>query len=127
MYKKKFAVASRLTLWAFAALASAEALGAEVIRLIREPGAVAFSVQKGFGVQRDGKNELVFTDALSGKVLKTVREFNGSVASEDKKYFSRLDPIALPRVNGKIRATGRLFYCSFEQKFCSVQRIDQEL
>lgn len=118
---------SGLTLLVVAALATAWALGADAIRLIREPNAIAFSVEKGYGVQRNAKNELVFIDATSGKVLKTVKSFTGSVASEDKKYFNRLDPVALPKVDGKIRVTGRLFYCSFAEKFCSVQRIDQEL
>lgn len=103
------------------------AFGNSVLRLVREPGKVAFSLQKGYGVQRDGKHELVFTPVAGGNPVKTVRVFKGSIASEDKKYFSRLDAIELPAGSGKLRVTGRIFYCSFEQKFCSVQRVDEEL
>ncbi|MFZ5631023.1 MAG: hypothetical protein ACOY5B_17950 [Spirochaetota bacterium] len=107
--------------------ASLFAFGSSVVRLVREPAAVAFSLQKGYGVQRDGKHELVFTSVVTGKVVKTVKAFKGSIATEDKKYFSRLEPVTLPAVSGKVRVTGRIFYCSFEQKFCSVQRVDEEL
>jgi hypothetical protein len=107
--------------------AGSYAFGSSVVRLVREPNAVAFSVQKGYGVQRDGKHELVFTSVATGKVLKTVKGFQGNIAAEDKKYFDRLDPVTLPAVKGKIRVTGRIFYCSFEQKFCSVQRVDEEI
>jgi hypothetical protein len=103
------------------------AFGSSVVRLVREPNAVAFSVQKGYGVQRDGKHELVFTSVATGKLVKTVKGFKGNIAAEDKKYFNRLDPVTLPGVNGKVRVTGRIFYCSFEQKFCSVQRVDEEI
>ncbi|HNA80327.1 MAG TPA: hypothetical protein PKY99_12775 [Turneriella sp.] len=103
------------------------AFGSSVVRLVREPAAVAFSVQKGYGVQRDGKHELVFTAVSTGKVLKTVKGFKGAIATEDKKYFSRLEPVGLPAVTGKVRVTGRIFYCSFEQKFCSVQRVEEEI
>lgn len=103
------------------------AFGSSVVRLVREPAAVAFSLQKGYGVQKDGKHELVFTSVATGKVVKTVKGFKGSIATEDKKYFGRLEPIALPTVSGKVRVTGRIFYCSFEQKFCSVQRVDEEI
>jgi hypothetical protein len=107
--------------------ASLFAFGSSVVRLVREPNAVAFSVQKGYGVQRDDKHELVFTSVATGKLVKTVRGFKGNIAAEDKKYFNRLDPVTLPGVNGKVRVTGRIFYCSFEQKFCSVQRVDEEI
>ncbi|GAB4436931.1 MAG: hypothetical protein OHK0011_19990 [Turneriella sp.] len=111
----------------FSLPASLFSFGSSVVRLVREPSAVAFSVQKGYGVQRDGKHELVFTSVVTGKVVKTVKSFKGNVAAEDKKYFDRLEPVALPAVSGKVRVTGRIFYCSFEQKFCSVQRVDEEI
>jgi hypothetical protein len=103
------------------------AFGASVVRFRREPAGVAFSLQKGYGVQRDGKHELVFTSVATRKILKTVNRLSGTIAPEDQKYFNRLDPITLPAGAGKVRVTGRIFYCSFEQKFCSVQRIDEEL
>ncbi len=111
----------------FAAASAVSAFGSSVVRLVREPSAVAFSLQKGYGVQRDGKHELVFTSVSTGKVIKTVKGFKGQVASEDKKYFGRLEPVVLPATSGKLRVTGRIFYCSFEQKFCSVQRVDEEI
>jgi len=104
-----------------------EAFGSAVVRLVREPGTVAFSLQKGYGVQKDGKHELTFTSVSTGKILLTVKSFQGSTAPEDKKYFNRLQSISLPADAGKIRVTGRIFYCSFAQKFCSVQRVNEEL
>lgn len=118
---KKFAA---LTLAVFFAL---DAFGAQVVRLVREPGTIVFSLQKGFGVQRDGKHEIVFTSVSSGKIIKRINAFKGHIASEDKKYFSRLDAIEIPQNAGKLKATGRIFYCSFEQKYCSVQKINEEL
>lgn len=103
------------------------AFGAQVVKLVREPGVIAFSLQKGYGVQRDGKHELVISSAATGQTIKAIKSFKGAVATEDKKYFSRLEAQELPEVKGKIRITGRIFYCSFEQKFCSVQKVDQEL
>lgn len=102
------------------------AFGAAVVRLVREPGKVAFSLEKGYGVQRDGKHELTFTTA-DGKELKKVTSLTGTIAAEDKKYFSKLNAIQIPVAKGKVRVTGRIFYCSFEQKFCSVQKIDEQL
>lgn len=104
-----------------------DAFGAIVVKLVREPGTVAFSLKQGFGVQKDGKHELTFTAVATGKTLLTLKNFNGSTASEDKKYYSRLAPIALPKDAGRVRVSGRIFYCSFEQKYCSVQRVDEEI
>jgi len=118
---KKLALA---TLVVFFAL---DAFGAAVVRLVREPAAIAFSLQKGFGVQRDGKHEIVFTSVSSGKIIKKINAFKGHIASEDKKYFNRLNTIEIPQNAGKLKATGRIFYCSFEQKYCSVQKINEEI
>ena len=117
---------SVLVVFVFCA-AALSAFGAQVVKLVREPGVVAFSLQKGFGIQKDARNELTFTSVATGKPLKTVKVFTGTVAAEDKKYFSRLNAIDLPVNSGKVRVSGRIFYCSFEQKFCSVQKVDQEL
>jgi hypothetical protein len=103
------------------------AFGAQVVRLVREPGSVAFSLQKGYGVQKDGKHELTFTAVATGKPVKTLRAFTGTTASEDKKYFNKLNAVEIPADTGKVRVSGRIFYCSFEQKFCSVQKMDEEL
>lgn len=104
-----------------------DAFGAAVVKLVREPGTVAFSLKQGFGVQKDGKHELTFTAVSTGKTLLTLKNFNGATAIEDKKYFSKLAPVSLPKDAGRVRVAGRIFYCSFEQKFCSVQRIDEEI
>lgn len=109
------------------ALVPVFAFGAQVVKLVREPGGLAFSLQKGYGVQRDGKHELIVSSVATGVIIKSIKTFKGAVASEDKKYFSRLEAAELPEVKGRIRVTGRIFYCSFEQKFCSVQKVDQEL
>lgn len=110
-----------------AAVFAVEAFGAAVVRLVREPGTVAFSVKPGYGVQKDGKHELTFTSVDDGKVLLSVKAFQGTTATEDKKYFSKLTPVMIPQKTGRVRVTGRIFYCSFEQKFCSVQRVDETL
>lgn len=104
-----------------------DAFGAAVVKLVREPGTVAFSLKQGFGVQKDGKHELTFTAVSTGKTLLTLKNFNGATAVEDKKYYSKLSPVVLPKDAGRVRVAGRIFYCSFEQKFCSVQRIDEEI
>ncbi len=109
------------------ALTALDAFGAVVVKLVREPGAVVFSLKQGFGVQKDGKHELTFTAVTTGKTLLTLKNFSGSTAAEDKKYYSKLAPITLPRDAGRVRVSGRIFYCSFEQKFCSVQRVDEEI
>jgi hypothetical protein len=103
------------------------AFGAQVVKIVREPGVVAFSLQKGYGVQKEAKNELTFTSIADGKQVKKITSFAGTTASEDKKYFSKLNSIQVPVGTGKVRVTGRIFYCSFEQKFCSVQKIDEEI
>ncbi len=103
------------------------AFGAQVVKIVREPGLVAFSLQKGYGVQKEAKNELTFTSVTNGKEIKKVTVFTGTTAAEDKKYFSKLNSIHVPANAGKVRVTGRIFYCSFEQKFCSVQKVDEEL
>lgn len=103
------------------------AFGAQVVKLVREPGVIALSLQKGYGIQKDGKHELTFTSVATGKAVKTLRNFTGTTASEDKKYFSRLNAVEIPASAGKVRVSGRIFYCSFDQKFCSVQKVDEEL
>lgn len=100
--------------------------GAEVVRIIREPGVIALAIEKGYGVQKDGKHELTFTSVTTGKTLKVIKNFKGSTAKEDAKYFSQLNSIALPAADGPIHVSGRIFYCSFEQKFCSVQRVNKD-
>lgn len=101
--------------------------GAQVVKIVREPGNIAFSLQKGYGVQKEAKNELTFTSVADGKQLKKITTFSGTTAAEDKKYFSKLSSIQVPTGTGKVRVTGRIFYCSFEQKFCSVQKVDEEI
>ena len=117
----------RVLLAILVAVASIDAFGASVVKLVREPGTVAFSLKQGFGVQKDGKHELTFTAVSTGKTLLTLKNFNGSTAVEDKKYYSKLAPVTLPKDAGRVRVAGRIFYCSFEQKFCSVQRVDEEI
>ncbi len=103
------------------------AFGAEVVRIVKEPGAVAMAVERGYGIQKDGKHELTFTSVATGKTLKVVKSFKGTTAKEDAHYFNQVNAIELPGNSGKVRVSGRIFYCSFEQKFCSVQRVDKEL
>jgi len=107
--------------------ASSYAFGAKVVRIVREPMGVNFSIEKGYGVQKDGKHELTFISMTSGMTLKHITSFKGKIAVQDKKYFDRLESVEIPRDTGKIRVTGRIFYCSFEQKFCSVQKINEEI
>jgi hypothetical protein len=101
--------------------------GAKVVRIVREPGTVAFSLQNGYGVQKNGKHQLIITDAKTGRAVSTIRSFKGKTAAADGKYFDRLDAIQIPVNSGKLHISGRIFYCSFEEKFCSVQRVDEDL
>ncbi|HRP68131.1 MAG TPA: hypothetical protein PLY93_01190 [Turneriella sp.] len=103
------------------------AFGAKVVKVIREPKAIILSLEKGFGVQKDARNELTFTSVKDGKQLKKVTALTGKTAVEDNHYFSRLNAVTLPTTQGKVRVQGRIFYCSFAQKYCSVQKIDEEL
>ncbi|MBV6493363.1 MAG: hypothetical protein LDLANPLL_01379 [Turneriella sp.] len=103
------------------------AFGAKVVKIVREPNQVAFLLEKGFGVQKDAKNQLTISSAANGKIIKKITTLRGSTAQEDKHYFNRLDNVALPQIQGKIRIEGRIFYCSFAQKYCSVQKIDETL
>jgi hypothetical protein len=103
------------------------AFGAEVVRLVREPTAIALAIEKGYGVQKDGKHELTFTSVATGKTLKVIKTFKGSTAKEDAKYFSQINAIDLSANSGPVHVSGRIFYCSFEQKFCSVQRVNKDL
>ena len=119
----KIAAASLLVTLCF----SLFAFGAEVVRIVREPGVVAMVIDRGYGIQKDGKHELTFTSVTTGKTLKVIKGFKGTTAKEDSHYFSRVNAIELPADSGNIRVSGRIFYCSFAQKFCSVQRVDKEL
>ncbi|MCS6971843.1 MAG: hypothetical protein NZL89_02370 [Leptospiraceae bacterium] len=106
--------------------AAALAFGEKVVRFQRSGEQVLLSVAAGYGVQRDGRHELIFTESLTGKVVKKVQSLHGKVARQDPKYFESLEPIAVPGT-GRLHVTGRIFYCSFRQKFCSVQRVDEEI
>ena len=115
-----------IALITLASVAPLFSFGAEVVRLVREPGVIALAIEKGYGVQKDGKHELTITSA-SGKTLKVIKAFKGSTAKEDAKYFSQINAIELPAGSEPIHVSGRIFYCSFEQKFCSVQRVNKDL
>lgn len=111
------------------------------VRAIRQGAAgvqVLFNVEQGYGVQREGRHkvevvklapnhkkekDMLKKSKLYGQSIGTNNHLQGQVAAQDKEYYSSLSPVVVPVKNtaGDLMVTGRLFYCSFSNKFCSVQ------
>jgi len=102
------------------------ALGDRAVTFKRAGNQVHMVLDRQFGVQKDSKHLLIVKSADSGKTLKELRNFSGITAQKDNKYFSELSPFTIPQ-SGKLRLEGKIFYCHFEQKYCSVQRINEDL
>ena len=82
-------------------------------------------LDRQFGVQKDSKHLLQVKSVTSGKILKELRNFSGVTAQKDTKYFSELSPFSVPET-GRLRLEGKIFFCHFEQKYCSMQRVNEE-
>ena len=100
---------------------------------------VALHPNKGFGIQKKAPNtirliELKESQAKlaeqikSGKAIKILKNFKGETAKEDNHYFSSIKAIRLKNViqkNKKYAIDAKVFFCSFSEKYCSVQVIQQ--
>lgn len=111
---------------------------------------ILFMVQKGYGVQKDGPHKLRLIRLKKGhelepdfdkkikiyalksyNILSQEKSLSGIVAKEDKDYFSRINSIQFASSEIKkdysYAIMGTLYYCSFADKFCSVQKIKKVL
>lgn len=100
---------------------------------------VYFTVNSGYGVQKDGKNSLALYELKKGHEketniekklkdygteIKKISSFEGSIAKEDPLYYSTLNPVFFKGNYTKhYILKGKFFVCSFAQKFCTVQSI----
>ncbi len=100
---------------------------------------VQLVLQKGYGIQRkaghkiqlvklalghEAEKDLLQKIRQYGKPIAEVSQLDGIVAREDKEYFSQIKPIAIAaQTSGELAVTGKIYYCSFSNKFCSVQSI----
>lgn len=97
-----------------------------------------FAIQDGYGVQKDGPHKIILYRLRSGhtsekdmakkikkygKKIKTIQSFTGITAREDKKYFSSVNPVTFTTGAGEYAIGARVFYCSFSDKFCSMQQV----
>lgn len=97
---------------------------------------LTLQVKKGYGIQKKGKNSIsVYELANSAattvnatqKPVKTLTSIKGNTATEDKEYHSELEPITIPIKNkgANYLIKGKLYYCSFSDKFCSITSFSQ--
>jgi len=102
-----------------------------------------FSVNKGYGIQKEGPHEIAIYKldenhfksteisekiAKYGKKLTTISpvKFSGVIASEDEHYYSNVLPINLTASkNSTLAIRARIFFCSFQDNFCSVETVHQ--
>ena len=103
--------------------------------------AIEFLISEGYGIQREGEHEITIYSLKTGhhsendiktKIAQYGKEiahispvkFSGTSAKEDKDYFSSVLPIYLKKAKGQKEALAikaKIFYCSFDQGFCSMQ------
>ncbi len=127
-----------------------QTLGNEVISLqsIRKDGNIKllFMVDKGYGIQKEGPHKITIyrlkndhaTEPNFEKKIKIYgydakslvdenKPFAGVTTKEDKDYFSRVDSISYTNAtiqkDTPFAIAGKIYYCSFSDKFCSVQSI----
>lgn len=100
-----------------------------------------YSLKNGYGIQKKADNHLIVYQLRSGhEAEKSVRlkikkygteigrleSFRGRTAKQDTDYYDTLQPgtISLAqKPSGSLALSGRIYYCSFADKFCSVQSI----
>ncbi len=64
----------------------------------------------------------------NGYLIQTKKQLSGITSTQNKKYFSSLNPIIFKGINNysnDYAVQGKLFYCSFEGAFCSVQTFEK--
>lgn len=102
-----------------------------------------YSVVSGYGVQRKGEHKLNIyllrpghekatsirqKIQIYGSLVATLPKFTGTIAKEDNEYFSSLNPQIMKNskfTRGTLAIQGKIFFCSFADKFCSVQSVAQ--
>ncbi len=105
----------------------------------------SFNIEKGYGVQRDGEHKLDIyrlkpghekATTLREKIQKygekiaSLPKLSGTIAREDKEYFSTLKSVSVPSsaiAPGTYVLQGRILFCSFADKFCSAQSVGKIL
>lgn len=105
---------------------------------------VQYRVEKGYGIQKKGPHQITvfalkqghqLTASISEKInkygtevaLKKEISFSGETAEQDKEYFSTVEPykIEVKEAGADAYAVkGRIFFCSFSDKFCSAQTVN---
>lgn len=107
---------------------------------------ILFMLKEGYGVQKDGPHKLKLILLKQGhesepnfdkkikiyatksfNILSKNNSFSGVTAKEDAEYFSRLNSVVFRdeaiKKSESYALTGSIYYCSFADKFCSVQKI----
>ncbi|GEM_PF-2220939 len=118
------------------------------VQSIRRDGNIKllFKVDKGYGIQKDGPHRIIIyklkkDHSAEPNFEKKVRiygydakslvdgnkPFTGVTTKEDKDYFSRVDSVSYtnPTIqkDTPFAIAGKIYYCSFSNKFCSVHTI----
>ncbi|RME88954.1 MAG: hypothetical protein D6767_09315 [Candidatus Hydrogenedentota bacterium] len=103
---------------------------------------IYMNIKQGYGVQKKAENYLALYESKtyvtskkeikklvqSGKARKLaeIKKLYGVTAKQDPHYFSKLYPW---KTRAKLRKlnrqylVGRIYFCSFQDKFCSVQSV----
>ena len=108
---------------------------------------LVYSLKNGYGIQKDGPHEIsiykiskkkfssksgakgIVQDGKLVKKLKPVK-FSGWTAKADKDYFSKVKPVYISvraKKSEVYAVTSKIYYCSFSDKFCSVEVIEKIL
>lgn len=105
---------------------------------------LTYNLVNGYGIQKKADNHLIIYRLKNEHIHKRaslrtqikkygievarVKKFKGKTSKQDRNYFDILYPskIKLNQKNKyRLAIMGRVFYCSFSDKFCSVQSIAQ--
>lgn len=106
---------------------------------------IEFLVSAGYGIQKEANHSITVYSLKAGhqsekevkaKIARYGKEiasispvkFSGATAKEDKDYFSSVLPITLKKAKGQkeqLAIKAKIFYCSFDQGFCSQKTFRQ--
>ena len=73
--------------------------------------------------QHEQSKELDEKIKKHGRLVQTQKSLSGITARQNKKYFSLLKPIVFKKpknISSDYIVQGKLFYCSFQDGFCSI-------
>lgn len=139
---------NRLSVWGlvffFTAFSSAFAFGIKAVvfqtSVQKQKAVVQLNVQKGFGVQKEGRHVFTlyelsssaknYTSAKdkiknSGTEIDSIHNINGMTAIEDSQYYSKINSLYFKKPlqsNKQYAFMAKVYVCSFDNGFCSVQR-----